>query len=230
MNAGRCRNLEAALGHTFAKPERLDQALTHSSAVDDRTRSNERLEFLGDRVLGLAVAEILYARYEAEAEGELGYRFTGLVRREALARVARELGLGDHIRLSDGERDTGGAEKDGVLANACEAVIAAIYLDGGFDAATAFVARHWTALLDEAQEPQKDSKTTLQEWAQAAGRALPVYRVVGRDGPDHAPVFTLEVTLAGEAPARGEGGTKRAAEQAAAAAMLARVEAVGESA
>ncbi|MEK9753784.1 MAG: ribonuclease III [Rhodospirillaceae bacterium] len=224
MSAAGRPELEAVLGHAFANPDRLDQALTHSSAVGERVSSNERLEFLGDRVLGLVVAEMLYTRFQTEEEGDLGYRFTALVRREALARVAREIGLGRHIRMSEGERDTGGAEKDGVLANACEAVIAAIYLDGGFGPAAGFVRRYWEALLDEAPEPQKDPKTVLQEWAQATGRALPAYNVVDRQGPDHAPVFEVEVQLSGEMPARGSGNAKRAAEQAAAAAMLERVE------
>ncbi len=221
MTAGGRRDLEAALGHTFAKPERLEQALTHASAVDDRVQSNERLEFLGDRVLGLAIAEMIYKQFPAEAEGQLGYRFTALARREALARVAREIGLGAHIVMSDGERDTGGADKDGMLANTCEAVIAAIYLDGGLDAAAAFVGRYWSALMDEAPEPRKDAKTTLQEWAQANGKALPVYRVLSSEGPDHAPVFTVEVALDGAASLTGVGNAKRAAEQAAAEAMLA---------
>ncbi len=230
MTAGRRQHLEAALGHTFTKPERLEQALTHSSAVGDRVQSNERLEFLGDRVLGLVVAEMLYQRFRVEEEGDLGYRFTALVRREALARVARELDLGNHIVMSDGERETGGGEKEGVLANACEAVIAAIYLDGGFQPAEAFVKRYWAELVIETPEPQKDPKTALQEWAQAAGRPLPAYNVVGRDGPDHAPTFTVEVTLSGEKSAQGTGNAKRAAEQAAALALLERVNANGGTA
>jgi len=229
MSAPERRDLEAILGHTFRKPERLDKALTHSSAVEDRVLSNERLEFLGDRVLGLAIAETLYKRFGEEVEGDLGYRFTNLVRREALARVARAIGLGDFIRLSDGERDTGGAEKDGVLANACEAVIAALYLDGGFEPASAFIDRYWAELLDEAPEPTKDAKTSLQEWAQAQGKPLPGYTVVDRDGPDHAPVFTVEVSLAGAEPVTGMGNNKRAAEQAAAETMLERLTEGGES-
>jgi len=220
MSAPERRDLEAVLGHSFQKPERLDKALTHASAVEDRVQSNERLEFLGDRVLGLAIAETLYKRFGGEVEGDLGYRFTNLVRREALARVAREIGLGDHIRLSEGERDTGGAEKDGVLANACEAVIAALYLDGGFEAASAFIGRYWAELLDEAPEPTKDAKTSLQEWAQAQGKPLPSYTVIDRDGPDHAPVFTVEVSLPGASAVTGTGNNKRAAEQAAAEALL----------
>jgi ribonuclease-3 len=215
--------LEARLGYNFRQPERLAQALTHSSAAERRVESNERMEFLGDRVLGLVVAEMLLETFADEEEGDLGYRFTALARREALARVARDIDLGGYIRLSEGERDTGGAEKDGVLANACEAVIAALYQDGGLDPAAAFIRAYWRPMLEEDPNPRKDPKTALQEWAQAAGRPLPQYRVISREGPDHAPEFTVEVSLAGEDAVTGTGAAKRAAEQAAAETLLARL-------
>ena len=215
--------LEARLGHTFEKPRRLRQALTHASTTETRVDSNERLEFLGDRVLGLVVVEMLLERFTNEEEGDLGYRFTALARREALARVAREIKLGRHIKLSDGERETGGADKDGVLANACEAVIAALYLDGGLEVAGQFIRRYWAPLLEEDLTPRKDPKTALQEWAQAARKPLPSYSVTNRDGPDHAPRFTVKVQLSGEASESGEGTNKRAAEQAAAETMLSRL-------
>ena len=215
--------LEARLGHTFEKPRRLRQALTHASTTETRVDSNERLEFLGDRVLGLVVVEMLLERFTNEEEGDLGYRFTALARREALARVAREIKLGRHIELSDGERETGGADKDGVLANACEAVIAALYLDGGLEVAGQFIRRYWAPLLEEDLTPRKDPKTALQEWAQAARKPLPSYSVTNRDGPDHAPWYKVKVQLSGEVSESGEGTNKRAAEQAAAETMLSRL-------
>ena len=156
-----------------------------------------------------------------ENEGDLAYRFSALARRETLARIAREIKLGKHIKLSDGESQTGGAEKDSVLANTCEAVIAALYLDGGYTAAAKFIQHYWTPLLEEELKPPKDPNTTLQEWAQAADRPLPNYSITSRIGPDHAPWFTVEVEVSGELPRSGHGATKRIAEQAAAKALLA---------
>jgi ribonuclease III len=212
--------LETRLGHTFTTPAWLLQALTHASATEKRVESNERLEFLGDRVLGLVIAEMLLEKFTDEQEGDLGYRFTALARREALARVALDIELGAFINLSDGERDTGGAEKAGVLANTCEAVIAALYLDGGLEVAARFIKRYWEPLLEEDLNPRKDPKTVLQEWAQAAGKVLPKYKIIQRVGPDHAPSFTVEVTVQDEPSVQGQGAAKRAAEQAAAEKML----------
>jgi len=216
------RRLEQALGHRFADPGLLDEALTHSSVAStgQQRRTNERLEFLGDRVLGLVVADLLMGRFPDEDEGALARRHAALVRREALARVAVGIGLGDCIRLSRGEEDAGGRENPGLLADACEAVIAALYLDGGLDVAAAFILREWDAIVAEDVRPPKDAKTELQEWAQARALALPKYREVGREGPAHAPVFSVEVSLADRSPARASGASKRAAEQAAAEAML----------
>ncbi len=213
---------EPALGHRFADPALLRQALTHSSGSTDRMRSNERLEFLGDRVLGLVVADMLYERFPDEEEGALARRHAALVQRESLARVSRGIGLPDHLILSMGEAETGGRENDSLLADACEAVIAALYLDGGLDAARDFVHAHWSALMEENPTPPKDAKTALQEWAQGRGKPLPSYREVSREGPDHAPTFTIEVSVEGLDPAIGTGSSKRLAAQAAAEAMLAR--------
>lgn len=219
--------LEDALGHRFADRSLLQTALTHSSFASGAVpplASNERLEFLGDRVLGLLVAEMLYRQFGAEEEGKLARRHAALVMRDALARVADEIGLADHLRLSRGEDETGGRENPGLLADACEAVIAALFLDGGLDAAAGFVRARWQPLVAEDVTPPKDAKTALQEWAQARGRPLPRYREKGRTGPDHAPEFSVEVRVEGVGAVVASGPSKRAAERAAAERMLARVE------
>jgi len=214
--------IEERLGHRFREPALLRQALTHASAAAAGA-SNERLEFLGDRVLGLVVAALLFERFPGDSEGTLARRFTALVRREALARVAETIDLGHHLVLSAGEEEAGGRANPGTLADACEAVIAALFLDGGLAAADAFVRRQWLPLLDEALPPPKDAKTALQEWAQDRGLPLPVYRETGRSGPAHAPTFAIEVSLTGHAPATASGPSKRAAEQSAAAVLLDRL-------
>lgn len=221
-------DLAARLGHEFGNPEILAEALTHQSAVARRgagasagAGSYERLEFLGDRVLGLIVADLLLRRYPDESEGELALRLAGLVRREALTAVAREIGLGAHLRLERGESATGLRKNPALLADACEAVIGAVYLDGGFEVARAVVEPLWRSLVESARQPPQDPKTVLQEWAQGRGLALPKYVEVGRRGPDHAPCFTVEVRVQGRAPERGEGRSKRLAEQAAARRALA---------
>ena len=216
--------LVAALGHRFHDPRLLVQALTHASArpaKGERIDSNERLEFLGDRVLGLVIAEMLLARFPKEEEGAIARRFAALVRREALAQIAVEIGLEAHLLLSRGERAIGGAARPSLLADACEAVIAALYLDGGLAAAEGFIAARWTPLLDRADQPPRDPKTALQEWAQARGLALPAYGEVARRGPGHAPIFVIEVAVEGAPSRRAEGPSKRTAEQAAAAALFA---------
>jgi len=212
--------LERALGHTFSDPQLLLRALTHSSASATALESNERLEFLGDRVLGLAIAKMLLSQFPDENEGALGYRFTALARAESLARVADGIGLSDHVILSPGEQETGGRRKEGIISNACEAVIAALFIDGGFEAAEQFINRNWQPLVDENTQPPKDAKTRLQEFAQSKGQPLPTYDAVDRQGPDHAPTFVVDVKLGGYQPVRGSGPSKRAAEQAAAALML----------
>ena len=216
---GKAEGLEQKLGHRFARLELLELALTHSSAPGDG-RSNQRLEFLGDRVLGLVVAQALYERFPDEDEGAMAPRLASLVRRDALARVARDIRLGGHVVMAPGEDISGGRDNPGILADTCEAVIAALYLDGGLEPARRFIHGHWLALMEEDLSPPKDSKTELQEWAQARGLALPAYTETGREGPAHAPLFSLRVSVEGIGPAVGTGTSKRAAEQAAAAAAL----------
>lgn len=213
----------ARLGHGFADPALLTQALTHASRAGSSERSYERMEFLGDRVLGCLVAELLYRRFPTENEGALGKRFAALVRRETLAEVAgpQGLDLGPHLGLSRGEEDSGGRDNPATLADACEAVIAALYLDGGLEAARQFVEPIWAPLLEADPTPPQDAKTRLQEWAQARGLPLPFYQETARSGPDHAPLFTLRVSLADGRSAEAEGRSKRMAEQAAAEALLA---------
>ncbi len=219
----RLERLEKTLGHRFARRQLLRQALTHSSTARDqagRSHTNERLEFLGDRVLGLAVADLLCERFADEDEGALAKRFTALVRREALARVATDIGLSPHIILGQGEDEAGSRDNPNLLADTCEAVIAALFLDGGWETAVDFVRVRWEPLMAEDVVPPVDAKTTLQEWAQEKGLALPAYAVVERQGPEHAPTFTIEVRVEGRPPARATGSSKRAAEQGAAKAML----------
>jgi len=202
--------LEARLGYTFGDGTLLERALTHASASSGA--SNERLEFLGDRVLGLVVAEKLFALYPNDAEGVLALKLNALVRKEACAAAAEAAGLPQHLILAGSEAMSGGRKKAVILAGACEAVIAALYLDGGMEAARGFIERHWSAAFNALSEDMRDAKTALQEWAQARGaRVAPVYRLVRRDGPDHAPRFVVEVAAAGEAPETGQGGSKREA-------------------
>jgi ribonuclease III len=216
--------LAAVLDHQFSRPELLREALTHSSARGKRgrdPRGYERLEFLGDRVLGLIVAELLFRRFPKEAEGALTRRHTALVRAEALTEVAKAAGLGDHIVLSRGEDAAGARANPSVLADICEAVIAALYLDGGLPAAAKFVERWWQPQLQAlGVAPPRDPKTTLQEWAQGRGLPLPAYKTVATEGPAHRRTFTVTVTVDGLEPATATGASKRAAEVAAAALAL----------
>ena len=221
--------LETALGHRFADPSLLELALTHRSAVFAGRQSNERLEFLGDRVLGLVVADLLCRCFPGEDEGQLARRFAVLVGRDALARVAADIGLGSYLTLSTGEEDSGGRINPALLANACEAVIAALYMDGGLAVASRFIESHWTQLLAADLEPPKDPKTALQEWAQARGLPLPEYREIDRQGPPHAPVFTIEVRIPGQPAAQADGASKRIAERNAAAIMMAQLMPPGRS-
>src|SRR5579872_2077843 len=216
--------LEQRLGHHFTDPDLLKLALSHSSAAG--AGDNERLEFLGDRVLGVVIAEKLYGEFPNEDEGGLAVRLNAMVRRDACAKVAREAGLAAHIVMASSESSSGGREKSGILAGACEAVIAALYLDGGMDAAEAFILRYWQEMLEDHPPELRDAKTALQEWAQSGAlpdKPQPKYRLKTRVGPDHAPAFTVEVELPGCDSETGEGSTKRAAEQAAARAMLIRL-------
>jgi ribonuclease III len=215
--------LEERLGHRFSNRELLNLALSHASIG---AASNERLEFLGDRVLGLIVAERLHADYPGEAEGGLAVRLNALVRREACAKVGEAVGLAHYLIMASSESGSGGRRKGAILAGACEAVIAAVYLDGGLDAARRFVLRYWQELFGSLKAELRDAKTALQEWAQDGARAQkaqPLYAVKQRFGPDHAPVFTVEVRIPGEESEQGEGSTKRDAEQDAARRMLLRL-------
>ncbi len=218
------KGLETALGYHFRSREVLDRALTHASTRTElvRDEDNERLEFLGDRVLGLAVAELLIERDPKATEGALARRFNRLVRREACARVGRAVGLGSVLLLSVAEDDSGGRDKDTILGDATEALLAAIFLEAGYGVVRDVVRRLWAPLLDGLPDTVADAKSMLQEWAQGQGLPLPNYVEIAREGPDHAPQFTTEVRIDGKKPARGIGTNKRAAEQAAASAVLVR--------
>jgi ribonuclease-3 len=186
--------------------------------------SNERLEFLGDRVLGLVIAERLYRVYPGDSEGALALKLNALVRKEACAAAAEAAGLANHLILAHSEANSGGRRKAVILAGACEAVIAAIYLDGGMEVAADFIQRHWEGTFATLGEDMRDPKTALQEWAQTHGaRAAPSYRVLKREGPDHAPRFSVEVSIGREESETGQGHSKREAEQAAARAMMQRL-------
>lgn len=215
--------LQARLGHEFRDQMLLCRALRHASLNGE---SNERLEFLGDRVLGLVVAQRLFATFPTTDEGGLAVRLNALVRREACAKAAEALDLGPHIEMANSELASGGRQKMAILANACEAVIAALYLDGGMKAARAFILRYWKDMFDDLAPELRDAKTVLQEWSQSGVlemKVQPKYKTKGREGPDHAPVFTVEVILPGQEPETGRGPTKREAEQDAARRLLVRV-------
>jgi ribonuclease-3 len=216
--------LTARLGHQFSNIAVLQLALTHASARSSArpNEDNERLEFLGDRVLGLAVAELLTDHFPDAYEGELARWFNHLVRAETCAEVAQAWGLGDFILMSGGEALSGGRGKKTILANTCEAVLGALFADAGYEIARNVVRRFWEPHLGALETAAPDAKSVLQEWAQGRGLPLPRYLEVAREGPDHAPRFTAEVQIDGVAPERGQGANKRAAEQAAALAMLVR--------
>ena len=211
---------QGRLGHTFAKPDLLVRAVTHASIGTATRPDNQRLEFLGDRVLGLVMAEALLSADAAASEGQLAPRFNALVRKETCADVARDVGLGDVLKLGRSEMLTGGRRKEALLGDAMEAVIAAVYQDAGFEAARALVLRLWGGRIAAVEPDARDAKTSLQEWAQARGMPPPTYEEAGRQGPDHAPVFTVRVTLASGEAAEATAGSKRVAEQAAAKALL----------
>jgi ribonuclease-3 len=217
--------LETRIGYRFASPALLEHALTHVSALAgarSRAGSYQRLEFLGDHVLGLTISDMLFRAFPRADEGELSRRLADLVRKEACADVARAIDLGAVIRLGASEASAGGRGRTAILADVCEAVIGAVFLDGGYAAAAALIERLWDERMRAPVRPLRDSKTVLQEWAQARGLPTPNYREVERKGPDHSPEFRVTVELPHLAPAEGLGRSKRAAEQAAAAAMLVR--------
>lgn len=213
--------LAAKLGHEFRRPDLLRQALTHSSATQgSRLSSNERLEFVGDRVLGLLVAEWLVERFPTEREGDLGKRLSALISAEALAGIAERLDLAAALKMPESYRQQGFRTWVNILSDALEAVLGAIYLDAGLEAARAFVRREWVGLVEEHRKPPLPAKSRLQEWTLGRGLGLPAYILTSSEGPPHNPVFRVTVSAAGR-EAAGEGATKRAAEQAAAEAWLA---------
>ncbi len=212
------------LGHDFAHPDLLIQALTHPSIGSPTRGDNQRLEFLGDRVLGLAIAEALLAADEGASEGKLAPRYNALVRKETCASVARQIDLGQVLKLGRSEMKSGGRRKEALLGDAMEAVIAAVYQDAGFDVARALVLRLWGERIAKVESDARDPKTSLQEWVQARKQPPPQYIEVGREGPDHAPVFTVEARLDSGEISVAKAPSKRAAEQAAAKALLDRLE------
>ena len=211
------------LGHGFSQPELLVRALTHGSIASPHRDDNQRLEFLGDRVLGLVMAEALLDADPTAAEGLIAPRYNALVRRETCADVARAIDLGVVLKLGRSEMKSGGRRKEALLADAMEAVLAAVYLDAGLPAARSVILRHWASRITQVDSDARDAKTALQEWAQARGETPPDYVEVARDGPDHQPVFTIEARLASGPSERARAGSKRQAEQAAAAALLSKV-------
>ena len=223
-SAKRSEELAETLGHVFVDPGLLRRALTHSSAKAGAQQAldYERLEFLGDRVLGLVIADLLLDQYPRASEGELARRFNRLVRKETCASVAEEISLGDYVIMSTNEAKSGGRAKKTILGDACEAVLGALFVDGGFEAARAIIRKLWSGHLGDDGEPLRDAKSALQEWAQGQGLDLPEYIVSAREGPDHEPHFTTRVKVQGMLEAKGRGANKRAAQQAAAKAMLLR--------
>jgi ribonuclease III len=218
------RELETRIGYEFTDKSLLESALTHISALSGKSRSGsyQRLEFLGDHVLGLVVSDMLFRAFVKADEGELSRRLADLVRKEACAEVARKIDLGAAIRLGASEANAGGRQRTAILADVCEALVGAVFLDGGYAAAAALVEQLWGERLRTPARPLRDPKTVLQEWAQARGLPTPSYREITRTGPHHDPEFLVAVDLAEFTPAEGVGRSKRAAEQAAAAAMLTR--------
>ena len=218
------KELEERIGHSFAEQDLLDSALTHISALSGKSRagSYQRLEFLGDHVLGLVVSDMLFRAFPKANEGELSRRLADLVRKETCADVARAIDLGAAIKLGASEASAGGRRRLAILADVCEALIGAVFVDGGYEAAEALITRLWEQRMRAPKRPLRDAKTMLQEWAQAQGLPTPAYREVERTGPDHDPEFRVVVELPDRMPAEGTGRSKRSAEQAAASVMLSR--------
>ncbi len=218
------KSFSERIGYAFKRPELLHRAVTHSSMSSPNRDDNQRLEFLGDRVLGLVMAEAMFKADRKATEGQMAPRFNALVRKEACADVARAIDLGVVLKLGRSEMQSGGRRKEALLGDAMEALIAAVYLDGGFDAARALVLRLWGTRIDTVKDDARDPKTALQEWAQARKQQPPKYIEVAREGPDHAPVFTIRAELAHGETETATANSKRQAQQAAAKALLARLE------
>lgn len=214
--------LQDDLGYQFKDIKRLEKALTHSSAGG--TYNYERLEFLGDRVVGLALAHTLFKMFPDENEGDMAKRHAALVQGKTLAKIAREIGLGAIMQLSEAERAAGGANNDNILADGLEALIGALYLDAGLPECQTAIEKLWGDRVKVMKRPPQDPKTALQEWAQARSLALPAYELVGRSGPDHAPVFEIRVKVGDFPPWAAKGTSRRAAEKLAAAMLLAHLE------
>ncbi len=223
LDGGALKVVEDIIGYRFKDPDLLNRALTHPSAVtaaDSVRLSNQRLEFLGDRVLNLIIAERLFSRRKMESEGDLAPRLNQLVKKGACADAMRHLGLGRFLILSDGEDSAGGRARESTLGDACEAILGAIFVDGGLAPARRFVEAGWAPQFANAPAETRDPKTLLQEWAQAKGLPLPKYRIIDRTGPDHAPVYAVEVSLPEHGQAGASGASKRDAERFAAASLL----------
>lgn len=215
--------LQARIGYTFKNLELLERALTHSSfegVIKGKKNSYERLEFLGDRVLGLVIAEYLWENKLQDDQGGLSRKLTQLVRGETCAEISRNLDLGAFILMGEGERASGGEDKEAILADVAESLLAAIYMDGGLEPAKNFVLSHWDGFLSGRNELIKDPKTALQEWSQAKRRGTPIYEEIAREGPDHSPIFTIEVRIDGVSKAKAKGASKREAQQEAARRLL----------
>ncbi len=217
--------LEGRIGYKFADKTLLERALTHISALSggSRTNSYQRLEFLGDHVLGLVISDMLYGMFPRANEGELSRRLSDLVRKETCAEVARAMDLGPVLKLGSSESNAGGRLRTTILGDACEALVGAVFIDGGYKAAEKLVEAFWKERTQKPLRSLRDPKTMLQEWAQARGLPTPAYQEVARTGPHHKPKFNVTVVLPDRPPAEGIGSSKRAAEQAAAAAMLGQV-------
>lgn len=215
---------EGRIGYSFSDPTLLLTAVTHASRSSTTRPDNQRLEFLGDRVLGLVMSEALLAKDTSASEGQLAPRFNALVRKETCAEIAAQIDLGSVLKLGRSEMKTGGRRKQALLGDAMEAVIAAVYLDGGFEPAKSLILRLWGSRIDQVEADARDAKTSLQEWAQARGQKPPSYTETGRTGPDHAPMFTIRAQLESGESAQAQAGSKRVAEQMAAKSLLQEVE------
>lgn len=221
MERGTLKQLEDLLDHKFSDENLLRHAVTHGSHLTAKHGSYERLEFLGDRVLGLEIAKTLWAKFPKENEGHLSRRFVDLVRKETLAQIGLDLGVDKFIRMSRAEEQSGGRKNPSVVSDVIEALLAALYLDAGNDKVAAFITKHWATYIDQKKRPPRDPKTALQEWAQGQGKPLPTYVELERTGPSHSPMFVMQVVVEGFEPVSASGGSKRKAEMAAAEKILA---------
>ncbi len=220
-NKDQLEALQNVIGYTFGDLHWLERAMTHSSTAEDY--NYERLEFLGDRVLGLVMAQALFETFPKEREGGLAKRHAALVQGRTLAVIATLNHLGDYIILSEAERKAGGAENENILADILESLIGAIFIDGGYDPARDFILRFWGDNIETLTEAPMDPKTELQEWVQAQSLPLPAYEMIDKQGPDHAPLFTIELRIDGQDPLTAEGPSRRQAEKTAARKMLSRL-------